>query len=127
MKLVSVVFLAFLLGVAPAHAAAPPAGSPQAEELAPFGDWIKSLHNPTTGQGCCSISDCRAPQYRITADGYEAFIDHETYPGGPDKWLKVPASVILHTANDTGLPIACWAAWHGIDNGFFCFAAPGEY
>lgn len=105
----------------------PEAGTPQSDLLAPYGDWIRSLTNPTNGEGCCSLADCRAPLYRTTADGYEAFIDHSTYPRGPDKWLKVPDSVILHSPNDTGLAIACWASWHKTDNGFYCFALPGGF
>jgi len=104
-------------------AAAPPPGSPQAEELAPFGPWIKGLTNPTTGTGCCSLSDCRVVEYRPAANGtdYEAYIDAKTFTSGPDKWIAVPPSVILHRANPTGYAIACWGAWYVETNGFFCF------
>lgn len=111
---------ALLLSV-PVLAAPPPAGSPQAEMMAPYAEWIHGLTNPTTGQGCCSLSDCRVVDYRLTADGYEAFIDHQTFPGAPDAWLKVPEQVVVHRQNPTGFAVACWAFWHRDSNGWFCF------
>ena len=105
----------------PALAAAPPPGSPQSDVMAPYAEWVRGLKNPTTGQGCCSLSDCRVVGYRLTAEGYEAFIDHQTFPGAPDKWLKVPDYVILHQENPTGFAVACWAAWNRESNGWFCF------
>jgi len=109
-----------LLATGHSHAAAPPPGSPQAEAMAPYGDWVRGLANPTSGIGCCSVSDCRMVNYRMAGAGYEAFIDRDSFPGAPDKWLAVPDSVVLHTANPTGFAVACWAAWH-TDLGFFCF------
>ena len=102
-------------------ASAPPAGSPQAELMAPYAQWIQGLTNPTTGQGCCSLSDCRVVDYRLTTDGYEAFIDKRTFPGAPDTWVKVPDYVVVHKANPTGFAVACWASWHRESNGWFCF------
>lgn len=112
-----VVALVLVLG-----GAAPPPGSPQADELAPFAGWITNLKNPTTGQGCCSMADCRAVQYRIRGDSYEAFIGRDVFDRAPDAWVKVPDSVILHRPNPTGLAIACWSYWHRDSAGFFCFS-----
>src|ERR1019366_4379446 len=102
-------------------AAAPPPGSPQYDEMAPYAGWVRGLTNPTTGQGCCSLSDCRVGNYRMTADGYEAWIGRDTFPGAPDKWLRVPDSAVIHGENPTGFGVACWAAWHGEAGGWFCF------
>jgi hypothetical protein len=113
---------AFLLSVpAAVLASAPPSGSPQSDMMAPYAEWIRGLTNPKTGQGCCSLSDCRVVDYRVAGDGYEAFIDKSTFPGGPDAWLKVPDYVVVHKANPTGFAVACWASWHKESNGWFCF------
>ena len=113
---------ALLLAVpAAVLAKAPPANSPQADLMAPYAEWVRGLTNPRTGQGCCSLSDCRIVDYRVTGDGYEAFIDKGTFPGAPDAWMKVPDYVVVHKANPTGFAVACWAAWHKDSNGWFCF------
>lgn len=120
--------LALLLAwPAPAHAAAPPPGSPQADMLAPYGDWVRGLRNPASGVGCCSLSDCRAVEYRIAAGGagYDAFLDAAIFPGAPGAWRPVPPEVVLRTANPTGSAVACWAAWRKESAGFFCFAPAG--
>lgn len=110
-----------LLLIGPILAAPPPPGSAQAEMMAPYAEWISGLKNPTTGEGCCSLSDCRVVDYRLTSDGYEAFIDRKTFPDGPNAWVKVPDYVVVHTGNPTGLAVACWAAWHHESAGWFCF------
>ena len=107
-----------------AHAAAPGPNDPQHDMLAPFSDWITHLTNPTNGQGCCSTADCRMVDYQTSADGsgYEAFISRETFPQGPNAWIKVPNEVVIHRPNPTGFAVACWAVWHRDTNGYFCFA-----
>jgi len=107
----------------PARAAAPPPGDPQNELLAPYADWVRGLTNPATGQGCCSLSDCRVADYRIAKDGsgYEAFLDSKTWRGAPNTWVPVPDYVVTHHANPTGFAVACWAVWHKTTDGFFCF------
>jgi hypothetical protein len=110
-----------LIVAMPAFASAPPPDSPQHDMMAPYAEWIRGLRNPTTGEGCCSLSDCRVVDYRLTADGYEAFIARDTFPGAPDTWVKVPDYVVLHKENPTGLAVACWAVWHRDSAGFFCF------
>ena len=53
------------------------------------------------------MADCRATEYRTTADGYEAFIE--------DRWLTVPADRVLdHTDNPTGRAIVCYTPARGI-------------
>jgi len=104
-----------------AFAAAPAPGSAQSDLMAPYGDWIRELTNPTTGQSCCSLSDCRLVDHRLTRYGYEAYIDTNTFPGAPNAWLTVPDYVVVRKANPTGFAIACWASWHKESNGWFCF------
>ena len=69
-----------LLLAAPADADPPPNADPA---LAP---WFRSLLQPGTSISCCSISDCRATEYRIEDDHYEALIG--------EKWLAVPPDKI---------------------------------
>ena len=104
-----------------AYASPPQAGSTQADMMAPYAEWVRGLVNPNTGLGCCSLSDCRVVDYRLTADGYEAFISRETFPYAPDLWLKVPEHVVVHKDNPTGFAVACWAVWYDKSEGFFCF------
>ena len=90
-----------LLFVAPADAEPPPNADPA---LAP---WFRSLLQPGTSVSCCSISDCRATEYRIEGDHYEALIG--------EKWLVVPADKILQrTDNPTGHAVVCWTPQRGI-------------
>lgn len=104
-----VVFLAALLGPAAASAQPPPDADPA---LAP---WFRSLLQPGTTVSCCSIADCRATEYRIAADHYEALI------GG--QWLAVPPDKILdRTDNPTGHAIVCWTPQRGI----MCFVRATE-
>jgi len=112
---------ALMLSSAPAFASPPPAGSAQADMMAPYAEWVRGLVNPTNGQGCCSLSDCRIVEYRMTGDGYEAFIGRDTFAAAPDRWLKVPENVVLHKENPTGFGVACWAVWYEKSSGFFCF------
>jgi hypothetical protein len=94
---------AAMLLTMPALAAPPPPGSAQAEVMAPYVEWVRGLRNPNTGRGCCSLSDCRVVDYRVASDGYEAFMDRESFPGAPNTWLKVPDFVVVHTANPNRL------------------------
>ncbi len=102
-------------------AAAPPPGSTQSDLMAPYAEWLRGLTNPTTGEGCCSLSDCRVVDFRLTRNGYEAYLDKNTFPGAPDAWLSVPDYVVVRKPNPTGFAIACWASWHKLSNGWFCF------
>jgi hypothetical protein len=95
-------FLApLLLFAASADADPPPNADPA---LAP---WFRSLLQPGTSISCCSISDCRATEYRIEDDHYEALIG--------EKWLAVPPDKILQrTDNPTGRAVVCWTPQRGI-------------
>ena len=50
-----------LLLAGTATAAPPPNADPA------LGTWFRSLIEPGTGISCCSITDCRATDYRIKA------------------------------------------------------------
>ena len=96
--------------LAPAAAAQPPADADPT--LAP---WYRSLQQPGTAVSCCSISDCRATDFRIRAGLYEALIGRE--------WLAVPPDKILQrTDNPTGRAVVCWTPQRGI----MCFIRPTE-
>jgi hypothetical protein len=102
-------FAAALLVPATAGAQ-PPADADPA--LAP---WFRSLLVPGTSISCCSVTDCRATEYRIEADHYEALI------GG--NWLVVPPDKILQrTDNPTGHAVVCWTPQRGI----LCFVRATE-
>jgi len=80
---------------ASAIARPPPNSNPT---LAP---WYRSLLQPGTNLSCCSIADCRATEYRIEHNRYEALIGK--------RWLVVPADKILQrTDNPTGRAVVCW-------------------
>lgn len=76
--------------------AAPPVGQSIDPEMH---EWYQSLKQPSTGAGCCSISDCRAYNSRIVSDRYEILLH--------DRWLPVPNSVVLRRENRAGAAIAC--------------------
>jgi hypothetical protein len=99
---------AFLLATA-VYAEAPPNADPA---LAP---WFRSLLQPGTSISCCSISDCRATEYRVEGDHYEALIG--------DKWFVVPPDKILQrTDNPIGRAVVCWSPQRGI----VCFVRATE-
>ena len=85
--------------------AAPPPGSDGA--LAP---WYRSLAQPETGNGCCSIADCRTVQYRGAGNHFEAFIDRKSFgETAPNAWVAVPPEHVLRRRdNPTGEAVACW-------------------
>ncbi len=98
-----------LAAIASADAQPPPDQDPT---LAP---WFRSLLQPGTTVSCCSVADCRAAEYRIVRDRYEALI------GG--KWLAVPSDKVLQrTDNPTGHAIVCWTPQRGI----MCFVRATE-
>ena len=103
-------------------AAAPPVDSPGT-----YRSWFESLRQPKTGDGCCSIADCRHYPYRQGPGGWEVWVE---FPGMTDpngqahpvaRWLAVPNDVVLHRENPTGEPIACiWGSE------VRCFVTPPE-
>jgi hypothetical protein len=102
--------IASALLLAAAAAAQPPPNADPA--LAP---WFRSLVQPGTTISCCSLADCRATEYRIRADRYEALV--------AGSWLSVPPEKILQrTDNPTGHAIVCWTPQRGI----MCFVRATE-
>jgi hypothetical protein len=100
---------AMLLLAMPAGADPPPNADPA---LAP---WFRSLLQPGTSISCCSISDCRATEYRVEGDHYEVLIE--------ETWLVVPPERILQrTDNPTGRAVVCWTPQRGI----VCFVRATE-
>jgi hypothetical protein len=76
-----------------------------------FEPWFKSLRQPRTNQSCCDMADCRAVEYRIVGDHYQAFIGREfpRWTNPPFGWVDVPNANVLHRRdNPTGEGIACW-------------------
>ena len=102
-------FAVVVLFAATADADPPPNADPA---LAP---WFRSLLQPGTSISCCSISDCRATDYRVEGDHYEALIG--------EKWFVVPPDKILQrTDNPTGRAVVCWTPQRGI----VCFVRATE-
>ncbi len=103
-----IVFGLLMLTYAIAHAAQAPVGDPQRDEMVPYADWVLGLKNPITGQGCCSLSDCRFADYRINKDGvgYEAYLDDKTWAGAPNAWVLVPDQL---TEDSGEAHVACLA------------------
>jgi hypothetical protein len=87
--------LAFAFWPVFAAMAAPPTDQPLNPELA---EWFKTLRQPSSGEGCCSIADCRSFESRIFRDHYEVFI-HDKF--------AVPDTAVLHNENKVGTAIAC--------------------
>ena len=96
-----------LAGTAPAD---PPPNTDPA-----LATWFRSLVQPGTSISCCSVSDCRATDYRIEGDHYEALIG--------EAWFTVPADKILQrTDNPVGRAVVCWTPQRGI----VCFVRATE-
>ena len=78
--------------------------------------WFESLKQPGSGVSCCSIADCRPVEYRLVADGYEAYID--------TKWVHVPDDKVLHgTFNPVARGIVCRSPISGT---ILCFVPASE-
>jgi len=99
-----------VLGIA-ASIAAPPENADPA-----LHGWFESLKQPGSGVSCCSIADCRPVEYRLVADGYEAFIDAN--------WVRIPDDKVLHgTSNPVARGIACRSPISGT---ILCFIPASE-
>ena len=113
--------------IAPADAAPPPAGSEDAEMMAPMHDWINSARNPQ-GWLCCSEADARPVDVRTRGDHYEVRFMHpdELPDPKPVGWQTVPADAIMRDEHGRaipapeGVPVAWW--YNGVVR---CFAVPG--
>jgi hypothetical protein len=110
-KLIPAVLLLSLAVAFPAFAD-PPVGPVDPETA----EWYQGLKQPGSGVGCCSMSDCRKPQYRIIGDDYEIYVDDRTYGvDAPNAWVAVPRSRILdRTVNKVGALVACWRKAYGV-------------
>ena len=104
-------FVSFaLLGIAAGDAAAPENPDPALH------GWFESLKQPGSGVSCCSIADCRPVEYRLVADGYEAYLDA--------KWVHVPGDRVLHgTSNPMARGIVCRSPISGT---ILCFVPASE-
>ena len=80
-----------------------------------LGPWFRGL-SASDGTPCCAIADCRRTTSRLTAEGYEAFID--------DTWVAVPSDRVLHRINNpTGQAVVCCAPRTKI---ILCFVRPPD-
>lgn len=104
------------IGAAAAHPPAP--GTPDAEEMAPYGDWIKSQYKD--GKFCCDAADGRPVDYRTAGDHYEVHLTPEKFEGVTDSWVSVPESAILRDGSPA--PFAIVWVWQGMVR---CAAFPG--
>ena len=77
--------------------------------------WFRGLRAPN-GTACCSIADCRRANFRQTAHGYEAMIDH--------RWVAVPwEQVLRRTDNPTGEAVVCYLPHTDV---IMCFVRPPD-
>ena len=85
-------------GLSASSAAQPP---PNADPA--LHQWFEGLRQPSTGESCCSISDCqilRDGQWRQRGEGYEVSIS--------GAWFKVPPKKVLYRHdNPTGGAVLC--------------------
>ena len=99
-----------VLGIAASDAAPPENADPALH------GWFESLKQPGSGVSCCSIADCRPVEYRLVADGYEAFLD--------TKWVHVPDDKVLHgLSNPVARAIVCRSPISGT---ILCFVPASE-
>jgi hypothetical protein len=99
-----------LLGIGVSDAAPPENADPALH------GWFESLKQPGSGVSCCSIADCRPAEYRLVADGYEAYLD--------TKWVRIPDDKVLHgTANPVARGIVCRSPISGT---ILCFVPASE-
>ena len=99
-----------VLGIAASNAAPPENADPALHGR------FESLKQPGSGVSCCSIADCRPVEYRLVADGYEAFIDAN--------WVRIPDDKVLHgTSNPVARGIACRSPISGT---ILCFIPASE-
>ncbi len=114
-RLVVVVCVTVLAGIAPALARPPANYNPALHA------WFESLKEPGTGIGCCSESDCHIltpEELKQTKEGYQVRVRN--------LWVKVPPDKILeHQWNPTGGVVACYGPGRTVDDSanivIFCF------
>ena len=90
-----IILTSLIMGLASVTRAAPP---PDANPA--WAPWFQSLERPDVGGSCCSISDCRRVQSRLSREGYEVLMD--------DRWVPVPGKRIVQgRENPTGEAVVC--------------------
>ena len=98
------------LGIAASDAAPPDNADPALH------GWFESLKQPGSGVSCCSIADCRPVEYRLAADGYEAYLD--------TRWVHVPDDKIIRgMANPIARGVLCRSPISGT---ILCFVPASE-
>jgi hypothetical protein len=105
----------------------PPPGSSLAEDMAPYGDMIRSLQNGG-GRACCDESDCRPVRAELRNDGHWwVFVSSTVFENGTNVWQQVPDWAIVPPERRPMLPwpLACWIWLPNITFGAFqCFTPP---
>lgn len=112
------VFVASVLFVVPGFAKPPAPGSEDAEILGPYAEWVQTQHL-ADGRWCCSVSDGRTVETKMSGDHWSIHITPEKFPGSHDHWVDVPPERVLRVPNPTGFPIA-WV----MNDILYCFAPP---
>jgi hypothetical protein len=110
--------LAAVLFGSSVQAAPPEPGSEDADIMGPYADWVEHQHD-ANGAWCCTISDGRTVEARISGASWEVHITPDKFPGSHDHWQAVPDEKVLRVPNPTGFPIA-WV----MNDRIFCFAPP---
>jgi hypothetical protein len=88
--------LSFILLAGPGTYASPP---PDVDLNSPEAKWVQSLKSET-GMFCCSLSDCRKVDYRISEDHYQVYV--------ADRWVDVPPNKVVKRENPTGTAWLCY-------------------
>lgn len=110
-----------------ALAAPPPAGSPDADLLAPYADEIKQAMPGDCGRpfkysdSCCSIADGTVVQARVVDDHWEIHMLNDRFPKMSRDWVRVPDAAVLHCWHN---PVGMAMIWVQSDNIIRCFAPP---
>lgn len=100
----------------PAFAGAPPAGSYEDKELAPFASWIGHVHGGPNHWLCCSIADGAIVDVQHGDAGQWQVMFHDgggrwhgvAQPPPLETWIDVPPDAIVDEANPTPHNLAWW-------------------
>jgi len=103
MKVLALAFAFVILASTQARAEAPEGADPNSET----GVWFRSLMEPGTGRGCCSVADCRITDGRPTKAGLEVLLGQQ-FAIDPPRWEPVPEDKILRVNNPTGRYVVCY-------------------
>lgn len=83
---------------------------PGADLNSTISKWYQSLKDKQ-GNGCCNLADCRPVSVRMSAAGWEVFVDKQSFGAtAPDDWVGVPEqALVVREDNPTGRNIACYS------------------